>query len=43
MDTNDMTEKAKQGWNKAAPVAKPLLGALAKAYLEGGAAGGAAA
>jgi len=36
MDMNHLMEQGKHHWSKAAPVAKPLLGALAKAYLEGG-------
>lgn len=38
---NDISEKAKQNWSKVEPVAKPLLGALAKAYLGQGGGGGA--
>ena len=34
-----MTENAKKNWQKVEPVAKPLLGALAKAYLGDGAGG----
>ena len=33
---NQMMENGKKGWDKAAPVAKPLIGALAKAYLQKG-------
>ena len=32
---NNMMEKGKKTWKQAEPVAKPLLGALAKAYLDG--------
>lgn len=32
---NDMMEKGKKGWNQVEPMAKPLIGALAKAYLDG--------
>jgi hypothetical protein len=35
-----MMETGKKHWNKVEPVAKPLLGALAKAYLEGNKGGG---
>jgi hypothetical protein len=31
-----MMETGKKRWNQVEPVAKPLLGALAKAYLEKG-------
>jgi len=30
-----MMETGKKRWNQVEPVAKPLLGALAKAYLDG--------
>jgi hypothetical protein len=32
----EMLEKGKKGWETAKPVAGPLLGQLAKAYLEKG-------
>lgn len=32
---NGMMEKGKKNWKNMEPVAKPLLGALAKAYLDG--------
>ncbi len=33
---NQMMDTGKKHWEKAAPVAKPLIGALAKAYLQKG-------